>query len=261
MDDQRAPHPDDRPAGVIGAVAKALELLQLFARGADVHVNQASRELGVSRSTVHRLLTTLMVYGFVEQDPASRAYRPGPALTGIGLAAGQSDELRLRAGALLARIAEATGETAHLMVLQGDHVLCLDSIESGRAVRTPSRMGWNLPSQATASGKALLAELPEGEIARIFPNEMIAGGSRGAPVRRIDLLAELEFIRARGYATNFGESEPDVCAIGVVLRDRQGRARAAVSVTAPRSRGDEAWMRSAAQQVLVLADEFRDAAE
>lgn len=258
MDDQGADSPDGRPAGVVGSVAKALELLQMFARGADIHVNQAGRELGVSRSTVHRLLATLAAYGFVEQDPASRAYRPGPALAGIGLAAAQRSDLRTRARALLERIAEATGETAHLMVLQGDHVLCLDSIESDRGDGTPSRAGWNLPAQAAASGKALLAELPEDEIAAIFPDVIIGGRSRGGPLRRIDLLAELEFIRARGYATNFGECEPDISAIGIVLRDPEGRARAAVSVTAPRTRGDEAWMRASAEQVRSLGEEFPD---
>lgn len=238
-------------------MANALELLQLFAGGQTIQVNRASRELGLSRSTVHRLLSTLAIYGYVEQEPVTRSYRPGPALTGIGLAAVQDSDLRTMARGVLSKLARTTNETAHLMVLRGDHVLCLDSIESGQPVRTASRIGWNLPAHSTAGGKVLLAELSDAEVEAIFPHEVILGESRVTAKRRVDLLADLELVRARGYATNFGETEPDVSAVAVVLRDREGRARAALSVTAPRSRSDEAWIRATRTQALAIADEFR----
>jgi DNA-binding IclR family transcriptional regulator len=246
---------------VIGAVANALELLQLFAGGRAVQVNQASRDLGLSRSTVHRLLATLVAYGYVEQDPSTKAYLPGPALTGIGLAAVQGGAVSSRARGALTALAEATNETAHVMVLRGDHVLCLDSIESPQPLRTPSRVGWNLPSHSTAGGKVLLSELTDREIEEIFVDPMIYGLTRTPPVRRVDLLADLELVRARGYATNFGESEPAVSAVAVVLRDAAGRAVASLSVTAPRSRGDEDWARSISQIALTVAEDYRQPPE
>jgi len=249
---------DAAPDGVIGSVANALRLLQLLAGSGEIRVNRAGRELGISRSTVHRLLSTLTAYGYVEQDPASRSYRPGPALTGIGIAAVQGSNLRTVARPALARLASLTNETSHLMVLRGDHVLCLDSIESTRSVRTGSRVGWSLPSHTTAGGKVLLAGLTEPEVVEIFPSETIAGTGRRRPVRRIDLLAELELVRARGYATNLGITEPDVAAVGVTLLDRHGRARAALAVTAPSARGDEAWAREVGRAALEIAAEFRE---
>jgi len=247
---------DDAPAGVIGDVANALELLQLFSGGRAVHVNQASRDLGLSRSTVHRLLTTLSTYGYVEQDQATKAYVPGPALTGIGLAAVQGGAVSSQARGALIALAEATGETVHVMVLRGDHVLCLDSIESAKKMRTPSRIGWNLPSHSTAGGKALLAELPDAAVEAIFVDPMIYGLTRTPPVRRVDLLADLELVRARGYATNFGESEPDVSAVAVALKNASRNAMASICVTAPRSRGDEEWARETAQIALDIARGF-----
>lgn len=251
---------DGAPAGVIGAVANALDLLQLFSGGRAVHVNQASRDLGLSRSTVHRLLTTLATYGYVEQDQATKAYVPGPALTGIGLAAVQGGTINSQARSALTALAKATHETVHVMVLRGDHVLCVDSIESEKKIRTPSRIGWNLPSHSTAGGKALLAQLPDSAIEAIFVDSMIYGLTRTPPVRRVDLLADLELVRARGYATNFGESEPDVSAVAVVLHNDSHQAMAALCVTAPRSRGNEDWAEHTARITLDIAQEFAGSA-
>ena len=251
--------PERRSSAVIGAVANALELLQLFSGGRAVQVNQASRQLGLSRSTVHRLLATLSTYGYVQQDPTTKAYLPGPALTGIGLAAAQGGAVSSYARDALTELAEATGETVHVMVLRGDHVLCLDSIESSQPVRTPSRIGWDLPSHSTAGGKALLSQLTDREVEEIFVDDMIHGLTRTSPVRRVDLLADLELVRARRYATNFGESEPAVSAVAVVLKDAQQRAIASLSVTAPRTRGDEDWARATGRIALTIADGYRQA--
>lgn len=252
-----SPLPIERRSGVIGSVANALELLQLFAGGRAVQVNQASRVLGLSRSTVHRLLATLLAYGYVEQDRTTKAYVPGPALTGIGLAAVHSSALSAAARSALSALATATGETVHLMELRGDFILCVDSIESHKSVRTPSRVGWNLPSHLTAGGKATLAELSDSEVEGIFPDSIIYGMTRTTPVRRIDLLADLELVRARGYATNFGESEPNVGAVAVVLTDRSDQTRAALCVTVPRSRADEDWARETGRLALGIADQHR----
>ncbi|WP_340388735.1 IclR family transcriptional regulator [Aeromicrobium sp.] len=249
----------ERRPDVIGAVANALELLQLFTDGPSIQVGQASKRLALSRSTVHRLLNTLSTYGYVVHDPAARVYRPGPVLAGIGLVAVRSSDLRAIGQASVSKLAAQTGETAHLSVLRGAEIVCIDSVESGQTVRTGSRMGWTLPAHATAAGRALLAELSDRELMAVFPSETIAKTGQTPAMQRVDLLAELELVRARRYATNFGESEPDVSAVGVVLRDRRDRARAALSVTAPRTRGDEKWMRRTAEIAVAVADEFRGA--
>lgn len=257
--DDREPGPEgvDRRNGVISAVANALELLQLFTEGPSIKVGAASKRLGLSRSTVHRLLNTLGAYGYVEHDATSRVYGPGKVLTEIGLVAVQSSDLRTVGQRALSKLAQQTDETAHLSVLRGHEIVCIDSIESTRSVRTGSRVGWTLPAHATAAGRALLAELSDSEVMTIFPGEMIERTGQAAAQRRVDLLADLELVRARHYATNLGDSEPDVSAVGVVLRDRQGRARAAFSVTAPRSRGDEKWTRVAGEIAVAVAAEFR----
>jgi DNA-binding IclR family transcriptional regulator len=86
--------PPNRPGGLIGAVDNVLRLLRLFEDHEMIRVNQVARDMGLSRSTVHRMLATLSHHQFVEQDEYSRAYKPGPALVDIGLAVVSKIDIR-----------------------------------------------------------------------------------------------------------------------------------------------------------------------
>jgi DNA-binding IclR family transcriptional regulator len=147
----------DRPVALIGAVDNVLRMLRLFEDHEMIRVNQVARDLGLSRSTVHRMLATLSHHRYVEQDAQSRAYKPGPALVDIGLGVVSKIDIRAKARSALLRLRDLTQETAHLGTMRGpDSVIFLDSIESERVVRTGSRIGRILPAHATATGKVLL---------------------------------------------------------------------------------------------------------
>ncbi|MDJ0105516.1 IclR family transcriptional regulator [Rhodococcus erythropolis] len=246
----------ERPAGLIGAVDNVLRLLRLFEGGKRLRVNEVSREMGLSRSTVHRMLATLSYHQFVEQDEFSRAYQPGPALVDIGLAVLQNIEIRVIARNALLRLRDETGETVHLAMLRGAEVLYIDSAESEQVVRTGSRIGWTLPAHATAAGKALLAELSDAEIDALFPDEDLEVPTPRTLSTKAALFTQIGEARSRGYAVNNGESESDVSAVAAVVRDRDGRSRGAIAVTAPRSRANDAWMEHAGGAAAQVASEL-----
>jgi hypothetical protein len=152
----------ERPAYPIASVDKALRLLMLFREQTRVRLSEASEHLGVAHSTAHRLLAMLAYHGFVRQERDSRAYVAGPALVEIGLAAIRQMDIRLHARPVLEDLAASFAETAHLAVLEGASVRYLDAVESSRALRVAARTGATLPANCTASGKAMLAVLPEG---------------------------------------------------------------------------------------------------
>ncbi|MBE1549612.1 DNA-binding IclR family transcriptional regulator [Mycobacterium sp. OAS707] len=235
-------HGADRPSSLIGAVDNVLRLLALFETNKVIRVNEVSRDMGLSRSTVHRMLSTLHYHRFVEQDDLSRAYRPGPALVDIGLAVVRNMDIRAMAHAVLVDLAEDTGETVHLGQLRGTDVIFLDSVESSQMVRAGNRVGWSLPAHATASGKALLAALPESELATLYPDEVLETPTPTAARSKSELLKQLADTRARGYAINHAESEGDIGAVGAAVSDGNGRVRGALAVTAPISRVDDAWI-------------------
>ncbi|WP_131817286.1 IclR family transcriptional regulator [Nocardia salmonicida] len=243
-----------RPAGMIGAVDNVLRLLALFNESPKIRVNEASRLMGLSRSTVHRMLATLSYHQFVEQDEFSRAYQPGPALIDIGLAVLQNIEIRVVARNALLRLRDETGESVHLGLLRGSEVVFIDSVESGQTVRTGSRIGWTLPAHATATGKVVLAQLGDAELDKLYPDEALDPATSATVQSKSVLREQLDEIRLRGYAVNDGESEPDVGAVAAVIFDRDGRARGAISVTAPRARADAAWIRAAGMAAVRTAE-------
>ena len=247
-----------RPAGLIGAVDNVLRLLRIFEGHEMIRVNQVARDMGLSRSTVHRMLATLSHHGFVAQDEFSRAYKPGPALVDIGLAVVANMDIRVIAHAALERLRDETDETVHLATLRGTEVLYVDSVESQQVVRTGNRTGLTLPAHATAAGKALLAELGNEEFLARYPSEDLQAPTLRAPQTREQLRKQLSEVRLRGYGVNNAESESDVSAVAAVVRDTQGRPRAAIATTAPASRVDETWIATAGSATVRIARELSE---
>ena len=226
------------PAYPIASVDNALRLLMMFRGQPRVRLSEASEYLGVAHSTAHRLMAMLAYHGFVRQEPESRAYTAGPALVEIGLAAVRELDIRLHARPVLEQLAAARGETVHLAVLEGGNVRYLDAVESPRALRVASRTGTALAANCTASGKALLAQLPADEAAALIggPGPLPALTGRSI-TDRARLRAELARVRARGCAVNVEESEEGVASVAVAVRGL--RQPAALVVSAPVSRMTE----------------------
>jgi IclR family acetate operon transcriptional repressor len=232
-----APELGQEPAYPIASVDNALRLLMLFRGQPRVRLSDASEHLGVAHSTAHRLMAMLAYHGFVRQEPESRAYVAGPALLEIGLAAVRRIDIRRHARPVLEDLASSLGETAHLAVLEGSNVRYLDAVESSRALRVASRTGSALAANCTASGKALLAALPDAEVSALFAGQKTLTALTGQSITtRSRLLAELKEVRERGCAINLEESEEGVASVAVAVRGPQQSPVAALVVSAPVSR-------------------------
>jgi DNA-binding IclR family transcriptional regulator len=234
-DDAAVRSPAGDPAGT--SVDKALALLQLVGEHQALRVAEAAELLGVARSTAHRLLAALRRSGFVLQDRPNGAYRPGPTLYRIGLAAVSRIDIRRVARPVLEQIRDETQETVSLAVLEGVTVRFLDCVESPRSVRVGNRTGVVRPAHASAVGKAILAGLSDAELSRRYPDGGLPPTSTPAAI--IDMAAlheELAEVRAAGYALNWEESVDGICAVAVALRDTVGQPLASFGIVAPSSR-------------------------
>jgi DNA-binding IclR family transcriptional regulator len=226
------------PAYPIESVDNALRLLLVFREQSSLRVAEAARSLGVAPSTAHRLLAMLQYHGFVSQDPETKAYRAGSALTDIGLSVVREMDVRSLARPALESLAAETAETVHLAVLDGGDVLFLDSVEGTQVVRVGSRIGVRLPAHVTSLGKVILAHLPKERIASLYPSEILPGRTPDSIVKRKVLLRSLGQVADQGYAVNEGESEEELGAVGVPILTPSGVPAAAISVSAPRARFD-----------------------
>lgn len=216
----------------LSTVTKAIAVLGAFSYDEPVlGVSELSRRLGMGKSSVHRVLQTLLDVGFVTKTADDR-YRLGLRLYELGQLAVASLRLREVAHPFLERLRNESGETAHLAVLEGTDVVYLDRFESPRTLRLFSRVGHRGPSYSTSSGKVLLAYGP----AEVVDAVIAAGLKRSAPrtiTQRSRLLRALDEVRAQGYAVSVEEREPGVSSVGAPVFGHHGGCVAAVSIAGP----------------------------
>jgi DNA-binding IclR family transcriptional regulator len=220
----------------LSSVDNALQLLQLIGERRVLRVAEAADELGVARSTAHRLLGALRHRGFVMQDKPNGPYRAGRALNEAGLAAIGRIDIRRVARPVLEELRESTRETASLLLLEGNDVRFVDCVEGPQAVRVGSRTGIVTPAHCTSGGKAILATLSPTELARRYPGKELEARTPNSVNTWARLEAELATVRAAGFAVNMEEGESGVSAVGIAIPDLVGAPLAAIAVAVPASR-------------------------
>lgn len=243
----------------LSSVDNALRLIELIGERRVVRVAEAAEVLDVARSTAHRLLTALRDRGFVLQDKPNGAYRTGPVLNEIGLAAIGRIDLRRVARPVLENLRDTTQETVSLLLLEARDVRFIDCVEGPRSVRVGSRTGIVLPANCTAGGKAILAALTPADLARRYADHDLTARTPASVADWTALESELAEIRRDGYAINLEEGERGVSAVATALRDLTGAPLAAVAVVVPASRatGPDA-LRAFAPDVLAAAAAVQD---
>lgn len=219
-------------SGQLSTVIKALRVLQAFRYEEPVlGVSELARRLGMGKSTVHRILSTLLAEGFVSKTPDDR-YRLGLRVHELGQVAVHSLRLREIAHQYLERLRNESGETVQLGVLDGTEVVYVDRFESQNTLRLFSRHGHRTAAHATSTGKCLLAFGPPEQV-----DEVLATGlPRRAPRTigsRSAFLDALERVRSDGYALNIDEAEPGVTSVGAPIFGHDGSCIAAVSIAGP----------------------------
>ena len=216
-------------------VRKAMAVISAFSYGEPVlGVSELSRRLGMGKSTVHRILTTLQGGGFVERTPDER-YRLSIKMYEIGLQVAASSELRELVHPVLERLRNESGETAHLAVLSGTDVVYLDRLESPHMLRMLTQIGRRRGAHATSSGKVLLAFGAPADIDRVVAAGMPRLGPRTITSRAM-LERALADVRADGYAISVEESARGVSSVAAPIFGGVGECVAAMSVAGPITR-------------------------
>ncbi|GII98867.1 hypothetical protein Slu03_12450 [Sediminihabitans luteus] len=225
--DRRHPPLPERPPTAVESLDRGLRLLQMLRDYGSLRVVDAAEQLGVSRSSAHRLLQTLVFRGFAVQDDA-RAYLPGPSLGAAPAGADRARDLRRLCLPHLEVLSRRSGESANLMIRVGRNVRFLVTVRASTQDATHDRDGVVMPAHEASGGKALLAALPDDEVRQLYP----AGSPPGPGAESLaKLLVDVRAARTLGYAVNVEETERGVAAVGTAVHDRWGRAVGAVTVS------------------------------
>jgi len=225
---------DNTGPAPIEAVDRALQLVNVLRDEGSVSVKDAAARLGVAPSTAHRLLAALVYREFAVQD-VDRRYLPGPAMVIRERESLPLDALRVIVRPALELVFERAQETVQLLVRERGNVRFVEGIQLDAPLRVGVRSGDLMPAFSSSGGKALLAELDEAQLDRLYPLGLPAWPT--ARVTDVDALKrQLSKIRKTGYGTNLEETEKGVCGVGVAVHDPVGRGVAAFTVAVPSAR-------------------------
>lgn len=231
--------PTSAQAGrTLEGLERALDVLMLFSSTgvSSLGVSEISRQLDVPKAVVHRIVTTLCGRSFLELDPDTRRYRLGSSWLVLGNAYRQRLDLRDLAKDSLRRLSDLTHETTTLSIRQGNHRIYVDQVTPPRDVIMSVQIGTSFPLHAGGSSKAFLAFLTPEEQQDYFDSVSLEQVTAQTKVKREELLAELAFIRVRGYASSFGERQQGAGAVAAPLLDFDGKPVAVMSVCGPADR-------------------------
>ena len=234
---------------MVESADRVLRLLESFTpHERDVSLSDLAERVSLPKSSVHRLLTTLVAHGFVDRNAATRRYALGIRLFELGSAAIRERGLHGVAQPALEALSKETGVTCHLAVLSGIEAVYVYKVDGLSSVIMSSRVGGRAPVHATSIGKILTAWEGEKLLKEVRAHPMKAFTSNTITSYK-GFVAELDKVRADGYALDLEEFEEGLRCIAAPVRDQTDRVIAALGIAGPRQRFDDAEMK---QRVPVL---------
>lgn len=227
---------DGKNDNLVQSVDRAIAILEFLSEEKDgCGITLISKATGLHKSTVHRLLGTLMNKGYIEKDMENDNYRLGTKI--LYLAGSVLDRMDIRnvSKPYIRELCEETKEVVHLSILDGDEAVYIDKVESSRlnSVRMHSQIGKRVPLYCTAVGKVLLSKFDDNKIMELLSGKKFIKFMPNTVENVYEFIKQLEDVREKGYAMDDMEHEEGIRCIAAPIFDRKGKVVAAVSVSGP----------------------------
>ena len=221
----------------VQSAERIFQVLEMLADNGDMGLMEISSALNLHKSTVHRLLMSLIYMGYAKQDEVTQKYTLTYKMVSMaGKMLDRMDILQV-AKPYLERLSDISGEAVHLVQREGNHILYIYKIEAKvGTIRMVSHVGMVHPMYCSGVGKAIMATLPEKEVKQIW-NESIIERKTDKTITDIDeMLCVLAEVREKGYALDDEENEEGVRCIAACLHGYSKEVKYAFSVSGPVSR-------------------------
>jgi DNA-binding IclR family transcriptional regulator len=222
-------------------VTKVCRILGEFKQRPSLGVTDLAHRLDLLPSDVHRILNSLQIYGYVEQNPATKRYQLGAGLLRLGLTTFQRNVLQEKGRGVLVRLADLLYAPTHLAMLDiGEcEVFLVDQVELSDTAIFKARPGATAAVHSTALGKAILAGMDAQTFERALARSGLCRSTGRTITTVLALQKELQLVRARGFAIDWEESVEGACCIGFPVRNCLGAVIGAIgaSMDARRFRG------------------------
>jgi IclR family KDG regulon transcriptional repressor len=220
----------------VRAVERALQILSSFD---DQHPERGLSDIAqvveLHKATTHRIVTTLVNYGYLERAADGQKYRLGLQLMDLGFKAIRRMDLRREALPYMTQLAQQLEEACDLSIFDRGEVFYIEYVQGPHALTVAAEVGQRLPPYCTASGKLFLANLPPNELDVILTRPRVSYTDKTITSTN-KLRNQLIEIRKQGYAVDDEEYEIGIRAVSAAIRNQQGSVVASVSIPGPTGR-------------------------
>ncbi|MFH5182653.1 IclR family transcriptional regulator [Paenibacillus sp. TAB 01] len=226
---------------IIQSLDRALQIVDLFDETTkELKITEISARMDLHKSTVHSLLKTLQLHGYIDQDEESGKYRLGMKLLEKGQLLLQGMDIRALARKHLVSLSALTGQSTHLVILDGREGVYIDKVEGDKAAIRYSRIGRRVPLHSSAVGKVLAAFQVKDEQAKLLSNYSYTVHTASTISDEEAFLRALEQARIEGLAYDNEENEPGVRCGAAPIYDHTGAVIAAMSLSTLKTAVDDA---------------------
>ena len=229
---------------IVPAVDRAAQILLLLKeKSRSMTIAEVTEATGWHKSSVHKILVTLNHHGLLDRDETTKQYSLGIALVGYGQFVMNNLDIRNEVRSILRELSDYSGETANFSILNGKHVVIIQSIESNANLRVTPPVGEMNALPRKSSGKAILALFPEDQAISILHQEGLPAFTKKSITTQKAYLKELTTIRKLGYATDFEEIQEGVNAVSAPVSNAEGKVLGTLSIVGPAFRMTKEKMR------------------
>lgn len=236
---------------IVQSVDRALTILEVLSDHSEgLGVTDISDKVGLHKSTVYRLLSTLIYKGYVIQDSESNKYRISLKLFELGNKRIEDTNLLSASRPYTKELMEKVNEVVHLVIREGNEIIYVDKVEADNTIQMVSNIGKRSPVYCTAVGKAILAQLPEEEVEKIWNTSKIERLTEHTIIKLEDMKRELKTVKEKGYAIDNEENEIGVRCIGAPIFNRFGEVEGAISISGPTLRVTEEKLEEFSREII-----------
>lgn len=222
---------------IVQSVERALGILEIvsdYDKG--IGLTEISNRIGLHKSTVHRLLSTLIYKGYIFQDQDSLRYLSTLKMYEIGYKRLSSIDLLKASKKHTKLLMESTNEVVHLVVRDGNNIVYIDKVDAGNTITMQSNIGKRNPLCCTSVGKAILSKLDLAEVKKIWDSSNIVKKTNNTITEFDEMISELEKVKSLGYAVDDEENELGIRCIGATIMNKDGKVEGAISISGPANR-------------------------
>ncbi|WP_179704086.1 DNA-binding transcriptional regulator KdgR [Paraburkholderia bryophila] len=218
------------------SVGRVFAILGAIGERGQIGISELSQRLGMSKTTVHRVIQTLKALGYVTQEVETERYRLTIRLFELGAKALESVDLVREADIEMRRIGAVTREAVHLGAFDEDAIIYIHKIDADYGLRMQSRIGRRNPLHSTAIGKVLLAWMDPADAREVLSHVEFRKSTQKTLASADAVLSILPRVREQGYGEDNEEQEEGLRCLAVPVFDRFGRVIAGLSVSFPTMR-------------------------